>query len=224
MEDHSANLGLNGLYNYCRRSHSQYCLQRVIFKETKPKHLTQIILTDKEWRPLLAEEQFRVIVFSRRRRGMTMSRNLATFAAGCFWGVEANFRKMDGVIDTDVGYTGGTVKDPDYCHVCTGTTGHVEAVQITFDADKISYKKLLEIFWRIHDPTTTNQQGPDYGSQYRSMIFYHDVGQQEQALKSMADLEKSGQYCYPIVTEIVPASVFYPAEEYHQHYYERHGL
>lgn len=153
-----------------------------------------------------------------------MNKKIATFAAGCFWGVEAKFRKLEGVLDAVVGYSGGTVKDPDYRLVCTDTTGHAEAVQITYDADVISYEQLLEVFWKIHDPTTSNHQGPDYGSQYRSVIFYHGVQQKEVALASKDEMDASGKYRYPIVTEIVPAAVFYPAEEYHQRYYEKHGL
>ena len=153
-----------------------------------------------------------------------MNKKIATFAAGCFWGVEARFRKLEGVLDTIVGYTGGTVKDPDYRLVCTDTTGHAEAVQITYDDDLVNYDVLLDLFWKIHDPTTSNRQGPDYGSQYRSVIFYHDAQQKEAALASRNSLDTIGKFRYPIVTEIVPAAVFYPAEEYHQRYYEKHGI
>jgi len=153
-----------------------------------------------------------------------MNKKIATFAAGCFWGVEARFRKLEGVMDTIVGYTGGTVKDPDYRLVCTDTTGHAEAVQITYDDDLVNYDVLLDLFWKIHDPTTSNRQGPDYGSQYRSVIFYHDAQQKEAAQASKNSLDKNGRFRYPIVTEIVPAAVFYPAEEYHQRYYEKHGI
>lgn len=153
-----------------------------------------------------------------------MTNEIATFAAGCFWGVEAKFRKLEGVVDTMVGYTGGTTKEPDYRLVCTDTTGHAEAVQVTYDPDVISYEQLLEAFWKIHNPTTPNRQGPDYGSQYRSAIFYHDTNQKEAAINAKAIMEKSGRYRFKIVTEIIPASVFYPAEEYHQRYYEKHGL
>ncbi len=153
-----------------------------------------------------------------------MNNAQATFAAGCFWGVEAKFRQLPGVIDAEVGYTGGTVKDPDYRLVCTDTTGHAEAVHITFDADVIHYEQLLDVFWQIHDPTTPNRQGPDYGSQYRSVIFYHDKEQKDLAEKSKQNLETAKRFRYPIVTEIVPAAVFYRAEEYHQRYYEKHHL
>ncbi|HSX25742.1 MAG TPA: peptide-methionine (S)-S-oxide reductase MsrA [Chlamydiales bacterium] len=144
----------------------------------------------------------------------------ATFAAGCFWGIETEFRKLPGVIDAQVGYTGGHTKNPTYNEVCGGQTGHAEAVEILFDPKIISYEKLLALFWRIHDPTSYNRQGPDIGSQYRSAIFTHNAHQLEAALKSKAALEKSGQH---IVTEIAPAGPFYRAEEYHQRYHEKHG-
>lgn len=153
-----------------------------------------------------------------------MNRKIATFATGCFWGVEAAFGKLEGVISTVVGYTGGTVKEPDYRLVCTGTTGHAEAVQVTYDTDVISYKQLLESFFQMHDPTTPNRQGADYGSQYRSAIFYHDQDQKSAAEEVLGFLDASEVFRYPIVTEIVPAAVFYRAEEYHQRYYEKHGL
>jgi peptide-methionine (S)-S-oxide reductase len=148
----------------------------------------------------------------------------ATFAAGCFWGIEAAFRKVEGVESTLVGYTGGHVDDPSYEDVCSGTTGHAEAVQIEYDPSRVSYDQLLEIFWNIHDPTTPNRQGPDVGSQYRSAIFFHSPEQEAAALATKERLEGSHHFSHPIVTEIVPASEFYPAEEYHQCYYERRGL
>lgn len=153
-----------------------------------------------------------------------MNKQIATFAAGCFWGVEAKFSKIPGVIETTVGYTGGFVKDPNYRLVCSDTTGHAEAVQICFDSDVISFEDLLEAFWRIHDPTTPNRQGPDYGSQYRSVIFYHDEDQRIKADRSKEQKNTSGLFRFPIVTEIVPADIFYPAEDYHQQYYEKHNL
>ena len=153
-----------------------------------------------------------------------MNRKIATFAAGCFWGVEAAFGKLEGVISTVVGYIGGTVKEPDYRLVCTGTTGYAEAVQVTYDTDVISYKQLLESFFQMHNPTTPNRQGADYGSQYRSAIFYHDQDQKSAAKEVLGFLDASKVFRYPIVTEIVPAAVFYRAEEYHQRYYEKHGL
>lgn len=147
----------------------------------------------------------------------------ATFAAGCFWGVEAAFRRVRGVLDVTVGYTGGTLPDPDYRTVCSGRTGHAEAVLLRFDSDVVSYERLLDFFWKIHDPTTLNRQGPDVGSQYRSAIFTHSAEQQQSAKRSLAALEASGQLRRPVVTQIVPASIFYPAEEYHQRYLEKQG-
>ena len=147
----------------------------------------------------------------------------ATFAAGCFWGIEAEFRKMKGVISTQVGYAGGKTENPTYEEVCTNTTGHAEAVEITFDPEIISYNDLLNIFWEIHDPTTLNRQGFDIGSQYRSVISFHNEEQKKLAKESKEKLEKSGKFDKPIVTEIIPASKFWRAEEYHQQYYEKTG-
>jgi peptide-methionine (S)-S-oxide reductase len=147
----------------------------------------------------------------------------ATFAAGCFWGVEAAFRKVEGVVSTSVGYTGGTTENPTYEEVCTDRTGHAEAVEVVYDPDVVSYEELLEFFWSIHDPTTKNRQGPDAGSQYRSTIFYHDPEQEAAARARKERLQRSGLYEREIVTEIVPASEFYRAEEYHQRYFEKHG-
>lgn len=148
----------------------------------------------------------------------------ATFAAGCFWGVEAAFLKVKGVINTTVGYTGGTMNNPSYEDVCSDQTGHAEAVQIDYDPAKISYEGLLDIFWSIHDPTSMNRQGPDIGIQYRSAIFYHSEKQKKAALASKQKLEKSDRHHGKIVTEIVPAAPFYKAEEYHQRYHEKHGM
>lgn len=145
----------------------------------------------------------------------------AAFAAGCFWGVEKIFVELPGVISTQVGYAGGTSKNPTYEEVCTGRTGHAEAVEITYDPAKVSYEKLLLTFWQYHDPTTPNRQGPDVGSQYRSMIFYHDAGEKQAAEKSKEHLERSGIFKNPIVTEIVPAGTFCRAEEYHQRYLKK---
>jgi peptide-methionine (S)-S-oxide reductase len=148
----------------------------------------------------------------------------ATFAAGCFWGVEEAFRSVKGVISTTVGYTGGTTEDPGYEEVSTGRTGHAESVEVIFDPAVVTYEELLDVFWEMHDPTTRNRQGPDIGSQYRSVIFYHNEQQREAAEASKAWLERSKQYRRPIVTEIVPASTFYPAEEYHQDYLQKRGF
>lgn len=153
-----------------------------------------------------------------------MVEKLAIFAAGCFWGVEEDFRKIPGVLNTIVGYTGGHTENPTYQEVCTHTTGHAEAVQITFDSTKISYGELVRAFYDLHDPTTPNRQGPDVGSQYRSAIFYHSQEQKQIAESIMADLDKSGKYRFPIVTQIEPAGPFFAAEEYHQRYYEKHSL
>jgi peptide-methionine (S)-S-oxide reductase len=148
----------------------------------------------------------------------------ATFAAGCFWGVEFAFAKVPGVVSTQVGYTGGHTENPTYKDVCTDRTGHAEAVEITYDPAKISYQQLLDVFWSIHDPTTLNRQGPDVGTQYRSAVFYHREQQRVAAEASKRKLEKSGRFDKPIVTEITPGSKFYRAEEYHQRYFEKHGL
>jgi methionine-S-sulfoxide reductase len=148
---------------------------------------------------------------------------IATFAAGCFWSVEAKFRRVPGVISTRVGYTGGDMSSPSYKMVCTGITGHAEAIEVTFDPDVISYDALLDFFWQIHNPTTLNQQGPDFGTQYRSAVFYHNAEQENQAKAKMNQLNEQGVFQNKIVTEITPASEFYPAEEYHQCYLEKQG-
>lgn len=147
----------------------------------------------------------------------------ATFAAGCFWGVEEAFRQVKGVKSTVVGYTGGTFKNPSYEDVCSDMTGHAEAVQIQYEPKQVSYEQLLEVFWSVHDPTTKNRQGPDIGSQYRSMISYHTSEQEMLAKKSKENIERSGKFRNGIVTEIVPVLTFYKAEEYHQQYYEKRG-
>ncbi len=149
---------------------------------------------------------------------------IAIFGAGCFWGVESAFRRRDGVVDVTVGYAGGTVGKPTYRMVCSGRSGHAEVVQVEYDPSRVSYEKLLEVFWQIHDPTTLNRQGPDIGTQYRSVIFYFDEQERAAAEESKRRLEKSGKFRRPIVTQIVPAAEFYPAEEYHQRYYERMGM
>ena len=149
---------------------------------------------------------------------------LATFGAGCFWGVEVAFRNVPGVKDALVGYLGGTLANPTYKDVCTGRTGHAEVVQVQYDPREVSYDRLLEVFWENHDPTTLNRQGPDVGTQYRSAIFYHTPEQKAAAEASRARLEASGKLRRPVVTEITPASTFYAAEDYHQRYLEKRGL
>jgi peptide-methionine (S)-S-oxide reductase len=148
----------------------------------------------------------------------------ATFAAGCFWGVEDTFRQVKGVTSATVGYTGGTMEDPSYKDVCTGRTGHAEAVEIDFDPKDVSYRELLAVFFQNHNPTTLNRQGPDFGTQYRSAIFFHDAGQEAEAREAVAALEASHVFKSPIVTQIVPASDFCRAEEYHQRYFEKQGI
>ncbi len=147
----------------------------------------------------------------------------ATFGAGCFWGVEEDFRRLPGVVDAAVGYIGGTVDRPTYKQVCTDMTGHAEAVEVTFDPAKISYDDLLEAFWKLHDPTQWNRQGPDFGSQYRSAVFYHSPEQQAAAEASKQRLSDSGRFRRPVVTMITPASTFWRAEEYHQQYLAKQG-
>ena len=148
----------------------------------------------------------------------------ATFAAGCFWGVEASFRQIPGVTSTRVGYTGGNSINPTYKDVCTDRTGHAEAVEVEFEPSKVSYEQLLNVFWENHDPTQLNRQGPDYGTQYRSAIFFHSPEQEQSARMSKETLQKSRQFDRPIVTQIVPAVTFYEAEDYHQQYLEKRGL
>ena len=148
----------------------------------------------------------------------------ATFGAGCFWGVEATFRRVPGVVSTSVGYLGGSLPNPTYEDVCTDKTGHAEVVEVEYDPSKAAYDDLLTVFWESHDPTTLNRQGPDVGTQYRSAIFFHTPEQEAAARASKEKLERSGKFGRPIVTEITPASAFYRAEEYHQQYLEKRGL
>jgi peptide-methionine (S)-S-oxide reductase len=147
----------------------------------------------------------------------------ATFGAGCFWGVEAAFRQIEGVTATAVGYEGGRLENPTYEDVCSHTTGHAEVVEVTYDAEQVSYEELLEVFWGKHDPTQLNRQGWDIGDQYRSVIFFHDEEQRAAAERSKAALEASGRYRRPVVTVVEPAQTFYRAEEYHQRYLEKMG-
>jgi peptide-methionine (S)-S-oxide reductase len=147
----------------------------------------------------------------------------ATFGAGCFWGVEAAFRQIDGVTKTEVGYEGGTLENPTYQDVCSHTTGHAEVVEVTYDPDRVSYERLLDAFWAKHNPTQRNRQGGDIGDQYRSVVFVHDDEQRAAAERSKAELDASGRYRKPVVTQIEPAQTFYAAEEYHQQYLEKRG-
>jgi peptide-methionine (S)-S-oxide reductase len=156
------------------------------------------------------------------RRENSMS-EIATFGAGCFWGVEAAFRRVPGVLDAVSGYSGGRTENPSYNDVCTDHTGHAEVVQVTFDPSKVSYEQLLDVFWKIHDPTQVNRQGPDFGTQYRTAIFYHSPEQEAAAKKSKQTLDASGRFRQPIATEITPAGPFWRAEEYHQRYLEKRG-
>ncbi|HEX6771281.1 MAG TPA: peptide-methionine (S)-S-oxide reductase MsrA [Acidobacteriaceae bacterium] len=147
----------------------------------------------------------------------------ATFGAGCFWGVEARFQQIPGVIETAVGYEGGTLDNPTYKDVCTDRTGHAEVVDLTFDPAKVSYQSLLNLFFELHDPTQLNRQGPDWGTQYRTVIFYHSPEQEKAARETIAQLESSHHFSKPIATQVVPASTFWRAEEYHQKYLEKRG-
>ncbi|MBW3610461.1 MAG: peptide-methionine (S)-S-oxide reductase MsrA [Actinobacteria bacterium] len=153
-----------------------------------------------------------------------MAQEVATFGAGCFWGIEAAYRQVPGVVATAVGYMGGTKDEPTYRRVCTGRTGHAEVVQVTYDPERLSYDDLLSVFWDNHDPTTLNRQGPDVGTQYRSAVYFHDEAQQKAAQRSIEELEASGRFGRAIVTEVTPASTFWPAEDYHQQYLEKRGL
>jgi len=148
----------------------------------------------------------------------------ATFGAGCFWGVEETFRQVPGVVETTVGYLGGHTQNPTYQDVCTDETGHAEVVEVKYDPSKVTYDQLLDVFWANHDPTTLNRQGPDFGTQYRSAIFFHTPDQEREAQASKQRIEASGKFRRPIVTEITPASDFYPAEDYHQKYLAKRGL
>jgi peptide-methionine (S)-S-oxide reductase len=148
----------------------------------------------------------------------------ATFGAGCFWGVQTTFDRISGVMETTVGYEGGKLENPTYRDVCTGRTGHAEALQIAFDPTRVSYQQLLDVFFSSHDPTQLNRQGPDHGEQYRSVIFYHSAEQQQAAVATVARLNAEHKFPRPIVTQIVPAQTFWVAEEYHQKYLEKRGV
>jgi peptide-methionine (S)-S-oxide reductase len=150
--------------------------------------------------------------------------DIATFGAGCFWGVEAAFRELKGVASTRVGYIGGGFDNPTYRDVCSGRTAHAEGVEVTYDPAQVSYDQLLSVFWEVHDPTTLNRQGPDVGAQYRSVIFFHNSEQETAARASKENLERSAKHSREIVTEITPASTFWEAEDYHQQYFEKRGI
>jgi peptide-methionine (S)-S-oxide reductase len=152
-----------------------------------------------------------------------MGMEKAIFGAGCFWGVESAFREVPGVTEVASGYAGGNTENPSYKEVCTGTTGHAEVVEVEFDPERVSFDQLLDVLWNTHDPTTSNRQGPDVGSQYRSAVFFHGPDQQSAAEASVKRLTESGRFPNPVVTEITPAPQFYRAEEYHQRYFEKHG-
>ena len=152
-----------------------------------------------------------------------MSEKKASFAAGCFWGVEARFRELEGVLDAVVGYMGGETENPSYPQVCSGLTGHAEAVQLVYDEQRLSYGELLDAFFSMHNPTTLNRQGPDHGSQYRSAVFWHDQGQRDEAEKKIDEVNTSGAWGSPVVSEVAQAGQFWPAEEYHQRYFEKNG-
>jgi peptide-methionine (S)-S-oxide reductase len=172
----------------------------------------------------MSEEKKKKKIIVVQVKANTDNLQIATFAAGCFWAVEETFRQIKGVKSTMVGYTGGWFNNPTYRDVCTHNTGHAEAVQVQFDPNEVSYEQLLNVFWSVHNPTTKNRQGPDIGSQYRSMIAYHTPEQELLAKKSKEDLERSGKFNgRNIVTEIVPALTFYKAEKYHQKYYQKSG-
>jgi len=172
------------------------------------KMVKKVIKSEEEWKEILTQEK-------------KAESETATFAAGCFWGIEHKFGQLKGILSTAVGYTGGEVKNPTYNQVCSNETGHAEAVHIIYDPEEIKYEELVAFFFKIHDPTQLNRQGLDVGSQYRSAIFYHDETQKKTALKVIDDLNTSGRIKKPITTQVVPYSEFYKAEEYHQKYYDK---
>ena len=152
-----------------------------------------------------------------------MSEQTASFAAGCFWGVEARFREQQGVLNAISGYMGGEVDEPTYKQICAGDTGHAEAVQVTFDDEQVSFRNLLDLFFDMHNPTTRNRQGPDFGSQYRSAVFWHDDKQRVATEQKISEIDASGKWPNPVVTQLTEAGIFWPAEEYHQRYLEKNG-
>lgn len=165
-----------------------------------------------------------VVVQSRMNETTMGTTQIATFGAGCFWGIEETYRNIPGVIDTAVGYMGGAKANPTYREVCTDRTGHAEVVQVTYDPSQVSYDELLRVFWTNHNPTTRNRQGPDVGSQYRSAVFFHSPEQEAAARASKDELERTSAFRKPIVTEITAAPTFYPAEDYHQQYLAKRGM
>jgi|WetSurMetagenome_2_1015567.scaffolds.fasta_scaffold42817_5 peptide-methionine (S)-S-oxide reductase len=172
----------------------------------------------------LLSPRYKVFKGENQMTGTGDNAGKASFGAGCFWGVEAAFRKVKGVISTAVGYMGGSLKNPTYEQVCSGETGHAEVVQVTYDPAVVSFDELLTVFWSVHNPTQVNRQGPDIGSNYRSVIFFHDTEQERIARKSKVSLQVSGRFGFgKIVTQILPASEFWRAEEYHQQYFEKHS-
>ena len=191
---------------------------------TRPMRCTGILVTIALLGLLPASAESAAVRGVRTKMEKTTTVEKATFAAGCFWGVEAAFRQIKGVVSTQVGYTGGRTANPSYEDVCTDRTGHAEAVEVTYDPSRVRYEELLNVFWTNHDPTTVNRQGPDVGEQYRSAIFYHSPAQEAAAKASKTRLEAEHRFKRPIATQILAAGPFYRAEEYHQQYLEKRGL
>jgi peptide-methionine (S)-S-oxide reductase len=183
--------------------------------------LKKIEKSEDEWKALLTPAALDFKPSGLTGEETKVETQTATFAAGCFWGIEDNFRKVRGVVSTRVGYTGGQTRNPTYREVCSNSTGHAESVEIIFDPAVVSYEDLLDRFFILHDPTQVNRQGPDVGSQYRSAVFYHNDAQKQAALKAIARLNQSGKFDRPIATVVLPATDFYAAEDYHQQYYQK---